>query len=203
MKNKIRIIGLSLFTMVLITESNAQPNVEKVNSKKVEKWYNKKGWLNGLNLQPHSSINKQEFARQYTANTSLWDKAFEFLRTHDLANLATGDYPLAGDSAYVKVTEVKDKDLENTQWESHKKYIDIQYVAKGKEKIGVTPVANATVTEPYNEAKDAAHYTAEGNYYVAEPGIFFIFFPSDAHRPNIKVNDDLVKKVVIKVRAEP
>jgi biofilm protein TabA len=202
MKNKVRIAGLLLFSTLLFSETYAQPGSEKMNTKKIDKWYKKKDWLNGLTLQPHSSVNKQEFARQYAANKSLWDKAFEFLRTHDLANLAPGDYPLAGDSAYVKVTEVKNKEFDKTQWESHKKYIDLQYVAKGKEKIGVTPVTSATITDPYNGAKDAAHYTAEGNYYIAEPGTFFIFFPSDAHRPNIKVNDDLVKKVVIKVKSE-
>ena len=164
-------------------------------------WYNQKSWLNGLQLQPHSSVNKEEFVRQYKANKSLWDRSFEFLKTHDLANLAPGDYPIAGDSAYVKVTEVVNKDFDKTQWESHRKYIDLQYVSRGQEKIGVLPVDKAIVKEPYSADKDVAHYTGEGTYYVAEPGTFFLFFPQDAHRPNIKVNDEKVKKVVIKIRA--
>jgi YhcH/YjgK/YiaL family protein len=74
-------------------------------------------------------------------------------------------------------------------------------VSRGKEKIGILPVEKATVKDPYNAEKDVAHYTGEGTYYVAEPGTFFLFFPQDAHRPNIKVNDEKVKKVVIKIRA--
>jgi YhcH/YjgK/YiaL family protein len=182
-------------------EAQTKEKVKIKMDKKANKWYDKKEWLNGLSLNPHSSVNKEEFARQYKANRALWDKAFLFLKTHDLANLPAGDYPLAGDSAFVKVTYVANKDFDKTQWESHRKFIDLQYVSNGQEKIGVAPVSQATVTDPYNEAKDAAHYTASGEYYIAGPGTFFLFFPQDAHRPNIKVNDDKVRKVVIKIRA--
>jgi YhcH/YjgK/YiaL family protein len=192
-----------LLSLVLLSFSitKAQSKTETTSDKKTVTWFNKKEWLHGLKLTPHSSINKQELARQYAANTALWDKAFEFLKTNDLASLPVGRQPLVGDSAFVIVTEAVDKEPEQTQWESHKKYIDIQYIIRGKEKMGVAPVASATITNPYDESKDVANYTAEGKYYIAEPGTFFIFFPQDAHRPSIKVNDDKVKKIVIKVRA--
>jgi YhcH/YjgK/YiaL family protein len=42
---------------------------------------------------------------------------------------------------------------------------------------------------------------AGGKFYTAKPGTFFLFFPQDVHRPNIKVKGyDLVKKLVIKIR---
>jgi YhcH/YjgK/YiaL family protein len=79
--------------------------------------------------------------------------------------------------------------------------IDIQYIVRGKEKMGVATATNATVTNPYDPARDVANYTTEGKYYIAEPGTMYIFFPSDLHRPSIKVDGyDVVKKVVIKVR---
>jgi biofilm protein TabA len=169
--------------------------------KKQLAWYTSYTWLNGLSLRPHPSVNKAEFIRQYQAHTRLWNLAFDYLKTHDLASLVPGKYPIAGDSVFVSVTEIVDKDLDQTQWESHRKYVDLQYVASGKEKMGIAPVTSATVTDPYNESKDAAHYQSEGTYYVAEPGTFFLFFPTDAHRPNIKVNEEKVKKVVIKIKA--
>lgn len=157
--------------------------------------------LNSLSIRPHSSVNQAEFQRQYAAYKDLWDQSFEFLRSHDLSNLSPGKYPIAGDSAFVSVTFGPEKEFEATKWESHRKYIDIQYISKGKEKIGVADVANATVTNPYNEARDVANYSAEGEYFIADPSSFFVFFPQDAHRPSIKVEEGDVRKVVVKILA--
>jgi YhcH/YjgK/YiaL family protein len=39
--------------------------------------------------------------------------------------------------------------------------------------------------------------------YVATPDKFFIFFPSDIHRPSVKVGENkIVRKVVVKVRID-
>jgi YhcH/YjgK/YiaL family protein len=100
------------------------------------------------------------------------------------------------------VTEAPTKDLDSTKFESHRKYIDVQYVIDGEEKIAVEPVEGATVTVPYDDAKDIAHYSGEGTTYTATPGTFFIFFPADAHRPGITPGGNQPdKKLVIKVRA--
>jgi biofilm protein TabA len=113
-----------------------------------------------------------------------------------------GKLAIDGDNAYAIVTEGPSKELDKAGWESHKKYIDLQYVIKGKERIDVVNIDKATVTKPYDEAKDNAVYTAEGTSYFAVPGTFYLFFPQDVHRPNIKVDgfDDVVKKLVIKIK---
>lgn len=157
--------------------------------------------LNSLSIKPHSSINRSEFKRQYGANKVLWDKAFEFLRTTDLSSLPVGRQNLAGDSLYVSVTFGPEKVFDSTKWESHKNYIDLQYVIMGKEKMGKADVAKAKVVKPYDDARDVANYEADGQFYMADPSQFFIFFPLDAHRPNIKVEEGDVKKIVIKIRA--
>jgi len=164
-------------------------------------WLNKKEWKNGLKLDVHSSVNKVVFAEQYHKNQGVWDKAFAFLRDSDLTKIKPGKYAIDGTNVYAIVTEAPSKEFEASAWESHRKYIDLQYVIKGQETIGVAPVSKATVTKPYNEANDNANYNAEGQYYVAIPGTFFLFFPGDAHRPNIKVAGyDVVKKIVIKIK---
>jgi YhcH/YjgK/YiaL family protein len=158
--------------------------------------------LSGLELHPHKTVDVQEFYRQYTANKSYWDKAFAFLNEHDLNTLSKGKYEIDGENVYASVTESRSRDFDSTGWESHRKYIDIQYVIDGKELIGVEQVSKATVTKPYVEKYDTANYSAEGKLYAASPGTFFIFFPSDAHRPNITPGGNkVVKKIVIKVRA--
>lgn len=169
--------------------------------KSATKWLHKKEWKNGAKLDVYPAVNKVEFARQYSKNKALWLKVFAFLRDSDLIILKPGKYPIDGDNAFASITEASSRDFDKTAWESHRKYIDLQYIIKGKEKMGVAPVSTATVIKPYNEKSDAANYTADGRFYVAEPGTFYLFFPQDAHRPSIKVDGyDIVRKLVIKIR---
>lgn len=189
-------ITFAIPTVTAQTSSNNKWNVQKAT-----KWFNQKEWKKGLKLKPYNSINKVAFATQYHKNKETWDKAFAFLRIQNLDTLSTGKHPIDGDKVFASVTEGPNKEFDKTNWESHRKYIDLQYVIKGKEKIGVAPLATATVTKPYDESTDGANYTAEGKYYIAEPGTFFLFFPTDVHRPNIKVDGyNVVKKLVIKIQ---
>jgi biofilm protein TabA len=171
--------------------------------KTAKKWVKGGAWRNESTLKPHSSVNDVEFARQYHKNKQAWDKAFIFLSNKRLDTLAAGKYLIDGTNVYATITDVPSKEFDKSAWESHRNYIDLQYVISGKEKIGVSPVASATVTKPYDEAKDVANYNAGGKYYTASPSEFFLFFPADAHRPNIKAEGyetAKVKKLVIKIK---
>ena len=164
------------------------------------KWFKSQKISKGLKPQPSYTINKAEFEKQYSANKAVWDKAFTWMKTQDLENLAVGKYPIDGNNAYASITEMVDKKLEETGWESHQKYIDLQYIIKGKEKIGSAASKDAKVINPYNAIKDVANYEInDANYTIAVPQFFFLFFPADAHRSNIKVNEEIVKKLVIKI----
>jgi biofilm protein TabA len=166
-----------------------------------KKWFKKKEWLNGLQLKPSKSVNYIELYRQYHVNKKYWDEAFTYLKTQNLQTLSNGRHDIDGDNVYASVTENPTKDFDSTTWESHRNYIDLQYVILGKEKIGVSAFEKLTVTKPYDARRDAANYSGNGKLYDAEPGTFFLFFPSDAHRPNIANNGKAPdKKIVIKVR---
>lgn len=65
---------------------------------------------------------KKTFARQYSLNKSTWDKAFAFLKEHDLQTLAAGKYRIDCDNVYATVTENSTKDYGSTKWESHRGY---------------------------------------------------------------------------------
>jgi YhcH/YjgK/YiaL family protein len=173
---------------------------------KATKWFEAKEWANGMTLKVYDAVNKQEFAKQYNKNKAYWDKAFAYLKNTNLDTVTPGKYFLDGTNVFISVTESKSKAFEATKWEAHRKYIDIQYIIKGKEKMGVAPFAKAKEVEPYNETKDIGFYSvaeADSKFYIAEPGTFLIFFPQEAHRPSIKVDGfDTTKKIVIKVKAD-
>jgi YhcH/YjgK/YiaL family protein len=198
MKKIFLVAGILLSTVFFI---NAYAQDNEWTKKKAKKWFKKKEWLGGLNLNAHKSTDKIEFAKQYHANKTYWDQAFAYLKNTDLNAIAKGKYPIDGDNVFASVTADSSKNFDKTTWESHRKYIDLQYVINGEELIGVYPVSKATVTKAYDEKRDAANYSADGKLYSAVPGIFFLFFPSDAHRPNITPGGNkVVKKIVIKIR---
>ena len=203
MKKIFALSVLLIFVSPLFMQLAAQSSSNEVWTKKTaKKWVKKMEWKNGLKLNPHETVNDIEFAKQYHINKEYWDKAFAYLKDNDLKTLEKGRHPIDGENVFAIVTEDPSKNFDKTNWESHRKYIDLQSVIEGEEKIGVYAVLKAKVTKEYDEAKDVANYSADGKLYSAKPGTFFLFFPSDAHRPNITPGGNLVvKKIVIKIRA--
>ena len=115
--------------------------------------------------------------------------------------MPVGRHPIDGDNVFAMITENPTKDYDSTQWESHRNYIDLHYVISGEEKIGDYPATKLSVTKPYDVSRDVINYSGEGKLYNATPETFFLFFPSDAHRPGIAVSDKKPdKKIVIKIR---
>jgi len=168
--------------------------------KEIKHWIKEKSWANNCVLDLHPSVNKDSFYIAYHRNPGLWDAAFTFLSTHNLDTMSTGKYPIAGEQVFATISEAPSHNKEEVKWESHIKYIDLQYIIKGKELIGIADASKATITKPYSP--DVINYTADGKYYVGEQGRFFLFFANDAHRPTIKVDGyDVVKKIVIKIQA--
>ena len=158
----------------------------------------------GLKLTPNKSINQEEFFRQYRKNNTWWDEAFTFLKTKDLAQLKPGVYVIDSGNVIATVSQGPTKKIEDVQWEAHRNFNDLQYIIKGKARMGVAPSADkeAVLTVPYTNAADVMHFTNDGGqYFDADPTTFFIFSPQEMHRPAIKVpGNDVVKKIVIKVR---
>lgn len=167
-------------------------------------WVRNRDWANGSKIKLNPSANKIEFAEQYHLNKAWWNKAFAFLNDPKIDTLKPGKYPLDGDNVFAIITDGPTKPIDSVRWESHRNYIDLHYVISGKEQIGAAPVSSATITVPYDAPRDAANYSVDGKYYVASPGEFFLFFPSDAHRPGIRADGyNTDRKLVIKIRYTP
>ncbi len=130
-------------------------------------------------------------------------KAFEYLLNTDLENLEPGKYEIEGENIYAVVQNYDTKPITAGKWEAHKKYIDIQYIIMGKEKMGYSNSIKMIVTEEYNPEKDIMFLKGNGNFLIAEEGYFALFFPSDVHMPGIAVHLSIpVKKIVMKVKVE-
>lgn len=175
------------------------------NDEKINKWFEEGEWLNGWAVAPDPSINRKEFVVSYFANKERWDKAFTYLKTTDLQGLEVKKHVIDEDRLFATVTSYYTKSRDVARFEAHRKYIDIQYVISGEEMIGVAPAtAKGEILQPYDEARDLEFMAVnEGVEFNATPQKFFLFFPSDIHRPSLSVGDSLqVKKIVVKVKID-
>ena len=163
-------------------------------------WFEKGDWKEGWQVKPDESINKTEFIKHYALHPERWQKAFKFMAETDLKNLAVGKHEIDGTNLFVNINEYASKD--EAPCEGHLKYIDIQFVISGEEKIGITPMAKTKEATPYDDEKDVYFMQPlDEKFYPANQGNFFIFFPSDAHRPAIKIADSVpVKKAIVKLK---
>ena len=100
------------------------------------------------------------------------------------------------------VSEYETKKVNENGFEAHKKFIDIQYVLYGAEKVCSLPLDQLQESIPYKEESDAAFYTSIVKPIEMEIGdcCFAVFFPQDGHMPCLSIDEPTrVKKVVVKV----
>ncbi len=189
----------------LIAGNRSQQDPATWSNRKIDKWFAKGDWLNGWSVLPDASINRKELAVSYFKLRNRWNKAFVFLKNSDLSKLELKRYDIDGDNLFGTVSEYISKNEETANYETHRKYIDIQYVISGKELINVAPITTVKeVVIPYDVTKDIEFMTVSKVVNnKADPGRFFIFFPGDAHRPGLKdgVNSP-VRKIVIKLKVD-
>ncbi len=134
-----------------------------------------------------------------------WNEAIRFIeKIQKNPKIEDGKYLIAEENVYANIESYQTRHMEQTRYESHQDYIDIQYMIDGQEEIAVTDVAELSIDMPYDSRRDVTFYKDffGGKKYLLKDGDFLVLFPEDAHRPCIAVNDECtqVKKMVIKVR---
>jgi YhcH/YjgK/YiaL family protein len=128
--------------------------------------------------------------------------ALKFLMENDLTSLPIGRMEIDGDNLYALVQEYVTKPLEQGLWESHRKYIDVQYMVSGQERMGIANLHAMRLGE-YVPEKDFQPMSGMGNHLDVFAGSFVIFFPDDAHMPGLQTHEpELIRKVVLKVKIQ-
>ena len=141
-------------------------------------------------------------AGAYLGISKRLDQALAHMMTTDSSALAAGRYAVDGDAIYLMVQKPALRPFENTAWEAHRKYIDIQFAFAGGETIAYAPLETIDGWEAYQESTDGlcSHSCSRGVFLPMAQGTFAVFFPNDAHRPLI--GEGHTRKAVIKVLAE-
>jgi YhcH/YjgK/YiaL family protein len=199
----VKIIVLIGFLSITGCKSSTDP--VNWSSSKIDSWIEKGDWLNGWSVKPDGSVNRKEMATYYYKNRERWDNAFNYLKSTDLSKLEPKRYDIDGNNLYALVSEYVTKNEEDAKFETHQKYIDIQYVISGAEQMSIAPMSMKNeILTPYDATKDVEFMTVtKSSSYNAGPDRFFVFFPSDIHRPSVKIGENSqVKKIVLKLKIE-
>lgn len=129
--------------------------------------------------------------------------ALEYLHGSDFDRLDNGRYNLDGDQVYAIVNRYQTKPLTDAVWEAHRKYIDVQFVVRGTERLGYIPLDRAPeIVTPYDFQRDVTLYAPGDDMLRFSAGQFAILYPDDIHAPGLACDlqtPSEVLKVVVKV----
>ena len=128
--------------------------------------------------------------------------ALEYLKANDFTKMEPGTYEIQGKEIYAQVMDAQTAPADTKRPEVHEHYIDVQFLASGRERLGFTPdTGNYEVDERLDD-KDLIFYKSveQEGFIEAVPGCYSIFFPEDVHRPAVAAGEPMtIRKVVVKV----
>ena len=146
-------------------------------------------------------LDKLENADRYVSLHPVFATAFEWLRKQAPGGLPAGRTEISGDQLYASVMREGGRGQSAVKLETHRRYIDIQYLAAGSDLMGWAPVGQGLKSLGYDSSKDLEFYSDRPEIWIPVPvGHFAIFFPEDAHAP--MAGTETMVKIVVKVISE-
>lgn len=138
---------------------------------------------------------------RYVSMHPTFGQAFDWLKSARLTDLPAGRQEIDGARLYVTVIREPGRGQAAAKFETHRKYIDIQYLVSGSDLIGWAHLEPGLKSLGYEAGRDLEFYEAKPTLWVPVPtGTFAVFFPEDAHAP--MAGTDAMLKVVVKVAVE-
>ncbi len=132
-------------------------------------------------------------------------RGLRFLAGTDINSLPAGRVDIDGDRMFALIQDYDTVPKAEKRPESHARYIDIQYVARGREAIGYAPLAGDNpVEENFFDSRDVQFFAAvaDESDLILGTGAYAVFYPTDIHRPGCAAGaPETVRKVVVKILA--
>lgn len=148
-------------------------------------------------------FDKIENKNLYASMNPLFPKAFDFLDEYLKNPKGAGKYEIQGDDLFVSVSDSNTR--EEGFYEVHDKYIDIQVLIAGEEKVYCDWRGDLEAETEYDSEKDVQFLKdGKGNIeFTFKKGEFIILYPWDAHKPSMAINaPETITKMVFKVKVK-
>lgn len=148
-------------------------------------------------------LDKLPNAHRYHTLHPLFEQAFHYLQDTDLARVETGIHEIDGKKLFAIISDGQGITEQEYKLEVHRKYIDIQFIISGTDRMGWKDLAMCNEpNDPYTEERDAAFFPDKTSSWFDVPaGSFTIFYPDDAHAAMV-TGARVVRKVVLKIAVE-
>lgn len=133
------------------------------------------------------------------------ETAVSFITGLAAPSLPFGDFTVEDGRVYGFCRYFDLKPEGRLRYESHRRYIDIQYLLEGCEEMLCADTGSLGILSSYDPEKDIAFHEDAGRFVrlTLHPGDFAVFFPADAHKPCCAAEGcERSRKIVVKVAAE-
>jgi len=129
----------------------------------------------------------------------------EFAKKNEnkILSLVNGSYDVGYNNIKMNLGKYFTKSENEKFWESHKKYLDVQIMINGTEKVAINDIRDMEV-KSFDEERDLTILEGDKAFdIIMKTGDVLVFFPNDVHKPelNVSENDDSgnIRKIVTKV----
>lgn len=133
-------------------------------------------------------------------------RALRYLLETDVMALPLGRHDIEGDRLFINVMDMTTHGFEGSHPEVHEKYADLFYWPEGGEKIGVSAYTGEEAIHEAIPQNDISFLVSarDESFLIAKEGFFAVFFPWDAHRPALFLDNEPTtsRKCVIKIRMD-
>ena len=149
------------------------------------------GNVNHLELLPYLPAQLKQVIQHVMANFN--------------ADSALGKFDVDGENQLVMIFNDSTSPAEERRQELHGKYLDIQIVLAGQEKMVFSNLAAPQGRAEWLEGKDIAFLPLEQQgleekSFIMNAGDFVVFYPGELHKPMCTVGENApVKKAVVKI----
>ena len=149
------------------------------------------GNVNHLELLPYLPAQLKQVIQHVIANFN--------------ADSALGKFDVDGENQFVMIFNDSTSPAEERRQELHGKYLDIQIVLAGQEKMVFSNLAAPQGRAEWLEGKDIAFLPLEQQgleekSFIMNAGDFVVFYPGELHKPMCTVGENApVKKAVVKI----
>lgn len=141
-----------------------------------------------------------EHYKTYTGLISELEEGLDFIE--HIKNNGPGKYE--GKDMFAIIEEGQTGDIGCRSFESHRNYIDVQYLVQGEEEICWESVEHLTVCTEYDNEKDITFYEGKGRTLQIKAGMVYILFASDGHKcgGEINQNSNAYRKIILKIKSK-
>ncbi|QHT63573.1 DUF386 domain-containing protein [Paenibacillus lycopersici] len=133
-------------------------------------------------------------------------RAIERLQSMELDALPAGRHEMDEAGMFLLINEPETRPWQEVRPETHLAHTDVQLLLSGREQMRVAKLSeDQLIVDNRYDAQDIAFYGEVYNENIVNlvPGDFVVLFPTDIHRPNCSVEEDLpIRKAVVKIHRD-